>query len=164
MTEHSRTLTWADPIETFDRVRSMSGLEAMLALRDGLIPPPPIAETMNFTLTEAERGRAVFECTPGFEHYNPIGAVHGGLACTLLDTVIGCAGHTTLDAGQGYTSIEISVKYLRPITADGGLLTAVGVVTKPGRRVIFAEGTIADAQGRLLATASSSLLVLSTAA
>ncbi|MBN9173464.1 MAG: PaaI family thioesterase [Microbacterium sp.] len=78
----------------------------------------------------------------------------------MLDTVTGCAGHTTLKAGQGYTSIEISVKYLRPITADGGVLTAVGVVTKPGRRVIFAEGTIIDAQGRLLATASSSLLVL----
>ncbi|MBN9153642.1 MAG: PaaI family thioesterase [Microbacterium sp.] len=160
MTESTRTLIWADPLATRDRVAGMSGLEAMRALRDGLIPPPPIAETMNFTLTEADPGRVVFECRPGFEHYNPIGAVHGGLACTLLDTVTGCAGHTTLKAGQGYTSIEISVKYLRPITADGGVLTAVGVVTKPGRRVIFAEGTIIDAQGRLLATASSSLLVL----
>jgi uncharacterized protein (TIGR00369 family) len=160
MPENTRTINWADPLETRDRVARLSGLEAMRALRDGLIPPPPIAETMNFTLTEAEPGRAVFECRPGFEHYNPIGMVHGGLACTLLDTVTGCAAHTTLEAGRGYTSIEISVKYLRPIQADGGVLTAVGTVTKPGRRVIFAEGTIVDEAGRLLATASSSLLVL----
>jgi len=160
MSEHSRVLTWSDPLQSAQSVRTLNGLEAMEALRDGLIPPPPIAVTMNFGITEVERGRVVFTCTPGFEHYNPIGAVHGGLACTLLDTVVGCAAHTTLDAGQGYTSIELSVKYLRPIVA-GGVLTAVGVVTKPGRRVVFADGTISDAEGRLVATASSSLLVLS---
>ncbi|MDQ1131174.1 PaaI family thioesterase [Microbacterium sp. SORGH_AS_0888] len=159
MAESSRMLTWSDPLETFERIRSLSGLEAMQALRDGRIPPPPIAVTMNFTVTEVEPGRVVFRCTPGREHYNPIGAVHGGLACTLLDTVVGCAAHTTLDAGRGYTSIELSVKYLRPIVA-GAELTAVGVVTKPGRRVVFADGTVQDAEGRLVATASSSLLVL----
>lgn len=161
MTEprHSRTIEFADPLHTRDSVAALSGLEAMRAVRDGLIPPPPIAETMRFTLVAADRGTVTFECRPGLEHYNPIGVVHGGLACTLLDTVTGCAAHTTLEAGQGYTSIEISVKYLRPITADLGVLTAVGTVTKTGRRVIFADGTIADAEGRLVATASSSLLV-----
>jgi uncharacterized protein (TIGR00369 family) len=157
---HTRTIEFADPLETRDRVASMSGLEAMRALRDGLFPGPPIADTMNFHLVAADPGTVTFECTPGLEHYNPLGMVHGGLACTLLDTVTGCAAHTTLEAGQGYTSIEISVKYLRPITAEGGVLTAVGTVTKPGRRVIFADGAITDAAGRLLATASSSLLVL----
>jgi uncharacterized protein (TIGR00369 family) len=157
---HTRTIEFVDPIETRDRIARMSGLEAMQALRDGVFPGPPIAETMNFELVAAEQGTVTFECRPGLEHYNPIGMVHGGLACTLLDTVTGCAAHTTLEAGQSYTSIEISVKYLRPITADGGVLTAVGTVTKPGRRVIFADGTITDAAGRLLATASSSLLVL----
>jgi uncharacterized protein (TIGR00369 family) len=157
---HSRTIEFADPHEIRDRVAALSGLEAMQALRDGLLPGPPIAETMNFALVAADPGRVTFECRPGLEHYNPIGMVHGGLACTLLDTVTGCAAHTTLAAGQGYTSIEISVKYLRPITADGGVLTAVGTVTKPGRRVIFPDGTITDSAGRLLATASSSLLVL----
>lgn len=156
----SRVLTWSDPSDVRARVAEMSGIEAMRAMRDGLIPPPPIAETMNFGLTEAEAGRVVFTCTPGPEHYNPIGTVHGGLACTLLDTVTGCAAHTVLPAGAGYTSIEISVKYLRPITLDTGVLTAVGTVTKPGRRVIFAEGAIVDAEGRTLAMASSSLLVL----
>ncbi|KHK96423.1 aromatic compound degradation protein PaaI [Microbacterium mangrovi] len=162
MTElrHTRTIEFADPHETRDRVASMSGLEAMRAIRDGLYPGPPIAETMNFELVAADPGTVTFECRPGLEHYNPLGMVHGGLACTLLDTVTGCAAHTTLEAGRGYTSIEISVKYLRPITADDGVLTAVGTVTKPGRRVIFADGNITDAAGRLLATASSSLLVL----
>ena len=160
MPENTRILNWSDPLVTRDRVAQLSGLEALSAMRDGLIPPPPIAETMNFVITEVGPGRAVFECRPGFEHYNPIGMVHGGLACTLLDTVTGCAAHTTLEAGRGYTSIEIGVKYLRPIQADGSVLTAVGVVTKPGRRVIFAEGTIVDQEGRLIATASSSLLVL----
>ncbi len=160
MTDNSRTVTWADPLETRDRLAQLSGLEAMQALLDGRVSPPPIAETMNFALTGARPGEVTFECRPGHEHYNPLGLVHGGLACTLLDTVTGCAAHTTLEAGRGYTSIEISVKYLRPITIDSGVLTAVGVVTKPGRRVIFAEGTIADAAGTLLATASSTLLVL----
>jgi uncharacterized protein (TIGR00369 family) len=159
-TRHTRTISFSDPLETRDRIAAMSGLEAMRALRDGLVPPPPIAETMRFALVAAEPGTVTFECRPDLEHYNPIGMVHGGLACTLLDTVTGCAAHTTLEAGRGYTSVEISVKYLRPITADLGVLTAVGTVTKPGRRVIFADGTITDAAGRLLATASSSLLVL----
>jgi uncharacterized protein (TIGR00369 family) len=157
---NTRTLTWADPLETRDRIAALSGLEAMEAVRDGLIPPPPIAETMGFTLAEVEPGRVTFECRPGPELYNPIGAVHGGLACTLLDSAIGCAAHTTLQAGQGYTSIEISVKYLRPVSSEGGLLRATGFVTKPGRRVIFADGTLTDAAGRLVATASSALLVL----
>ncbi|PZU47543.1 MAG: aromatic compound degradation protein PaaI [Microbacterium sp.] len=162
MTElrHRRTIEFADPLHTRDAVAAMSGLDAMRALRDGIIPPPPIVETMRFSLIAADPGTVTFECRPGLEHYNPIGVVHGGLACTLLDTVTGCAAHTTLEAGQGYTSIEISVKYLRPITADLGVLTAVGTVTKTGRRVIFADGTIADVSGKLVATASSSLLVL----
>lgn len=156
---HTRTIEFTDPLHTRDAVASLSGLEAMRALRDGVMAGPPIAETMNFTLVSADPGTVTFECRPDLQHYNPIGMVHGGLACTLLDTVTGCAAHTTLEAGQRYTSIEISVKYLRPITADLGVLTAVGTVTKPGRRVVFADGEISDAAGNLLATASSSLLV-----
>lgn len=156
---HIRTIEFTDPLHTRDALAAMSGLEAMRALRDGVMAGPPIADTMNFAIVAAEPGTVTFECRPDLHHYNPIGTVHGGLACTLLDTVTGCAAHTTLEAGQRYTSIEISVKYLRPITAEVGLLTAVGTVTKPGRRVVFADGTISDAEGRLLATASSSLLV-----
>ena len=102
----------------------------------------------------------MFECTPGEHHYNPLGMVHGGLACTLLDSVVGCAGQTTLPAGVGYTSIDLNVSYLRPILATTGLLRAHGRVVKGGQRVIFAEGSLTDAAGTVLATATSSLLVL----
>jgi uncharacterized protein (TIGR00369 family) len=98
-------------------------------------------------------------CTLDESVYNPIGVVHGGLVCTLLDTVAGCAVHTTLPKGMGYTSIELKVSYLRPVHATSGPLTAIGRVVKPGRRVAFSEGEILDAQGRAVATASSSLLV-----
>jgi uncharacterized protein (TIGR00369 family) len=150
-----------DPLITAEQVVGMSGLEYMHAVRDGLAPWPPMGVLMNFALVEAERGRVVMTCEPGEEHYNPLGIVHGGLLCTLLDTVIGCATHTTLERGTGYTSIELKVNYLRPVTLDTGRLTATGTVRKDGRRVVFTEGTVADAEGNLVATASSSLLVLS---
>lgn len=160
MTERSRTVAWTDPVEARKAAAGLSGLEMMRALHDGTIPPPPMAVLTNSTVIEVEPGRVVFTCTPGEEHYNPLGTVHGGLLCTLLDTVVGCAAHTTLDAGVGYTSIEIKVSYLRPVTLGSGTLTATGRVTKPGRRVIFADGEVRDAAGALVATASSSLLVL----
>ena len=96
---------------------------------------------------------------PDESAYNPIGVVHGGLVCTLADSVAGCAVHTTLDAGIGYTSIDITVNYLRPVTVDSGTLVAVGRVTKPGRRVALAAAEIHDGAGRLVATASSNCLV-----
>ncbi len=102
----------------------------------------------------------VFGCLPSHAHYNPIGMVHGGLVCTLLDTVTGCAAHTTWPAGVGYTSIEIKVNYLRPVLADTGELTATGLVIKGGKRVIFAEGNVKTSAGDLVATASSALLVV----
>jgi uncharacterized protein (TIGR00369 family) len=92
--------------------------------------------------------------------YNTMGTVHGGLVCTLLDTVLGCAVHTTLAARTPYTSLELKVSFLRPVTRESGELVALGRVIKPGRRVAFAEGTVHDAGGRLLATASGTLLVL----
>ena len=110
-------------------------------------------------VVEVAEGRVEFSCEPDESVYNPIGVVHGGLVCTLLDSVVGCAVHTTLPRGLGYTSIELKVNYLRAVHAGSGPLTAVGTVVKPGRRVAFAEGQVTDAAGRLVATASSSLLV-----
>jgi uncharacterized protein (TIGR00369 family) len=158
----NKSFEWVDPLATAEQVVGMSGLEYMHAVRDGSAPWPPMGVLMNFEMAEAERGRVVITCTPGEEHYNPLGIVHGGLLCTLLDTVIGCATHTTLEQGTGYTSIELKVSYLRPVTLDTGPLTGTGAVTKDGRRVVFAEGTVTDAEGNLVATASSSLLVLSS--
>jgi uncharacterized protein (TIGR00369 family) len=136
-----------------------SGLETMEAIRDGVLPPPPIAMLVQFDIHALEEGRVEFGCILDESVYNPIGVVHGGLVCTLLDTVAGCAVHTTLPAGVAYTSIELKVNYLRAVTLDSGPLRAVGRVVKPGRRVAFAEGEVFDAAGRSVATASSSLLV-----
>jgi uncharacterized protein (TIGR00369 family) len=156
----SHTFSWDDPGRVLQDASGLSGLELLTALRDGELPPPPMAVLMGLQPTEVEPGRVVFSCTPLEAHYNPLGTVHGGLACTVLDTVTACAAHTTLEQGVGYTSIEIKVSYLRAIHAGSGTLRATGTVTKAGNRVIFADGMLEDAEGRTLATASSSLLVM----
>jgi uncharacterized protein (TIGR00369 family) len=155
----SRTVQWYDPMVTAAGALQRSGLETMEAIRDGILPPPPIAVLMQMGVSALEEGRVEFTCAVDESVYNPIGVVHGGLVCTLLDTVAGCAVHTTLPAGAGYTSIELKVSYLRAVQVTSGPLTAIGRVIKPGRRVAFAEGEVLDAAGRTVATASSSLLV-----
>ncbi len=155
----SRTVTWYDPMVTAAGALERSGLETLQALRDGVLPPPPIVPLVQMDLVAVEEGRVEFSCLVDESVYNPIGVVHGGLVCTLLDTVVGCAVHSTLPRGTGYTSIELKVTYLRAVTAASGPLRAVGTVVKPGRRVAFAEGEVFDAAGRSVATASSSLLV-----
>ncbi|MGY1609486.1 MULTISPECIES: PaaI family thioesterase [unclassified Geodermatophilus] len=160
----SRTVTWFDPMVTAAGGRERSGLQTLEAVRDGVLPPPPIAQLLQMDLTTVEEGRVEFTCAVDESVYNPIGVVHGGLVCTLLDSVAGCAVHTTLPHGVGYTSIELKVTYLRAVTQASGRLTAVGTVVKPGRRVAFAEGQVLDAAGKTVATASSSLLVFPLAA
>ncbi|TFV68291.1 UNVERIFIED_ORG: PaaI family thioesterase [Bacillus sp. AZ43] len=155
----SRTVTWHDPMVTAAGALQRTGLETMEAIRDGVLPPPPIAMLVQMGITALEEGRVEFTCAVDESVYNPIGAVHGGLVCTMLDTVAGCAVHTTLPAGVGYTSIEVKVSYLRAVTAASGPLTAIGRVIKSGRRVAFAEGEVLDVARRPVATASSSLLV-----
>jgi uncharacterized protein (TIGR00369 family) len=155
----SRTVTWHDPAITALGARERSGLETVQAIRDGELPPPPIASLLQMDVLDLAEGRVEFGCGVDESVYNPMGAVHGGLLCALLDTVVGCAVHTTLPQGMAYTSIELKVNYLRPVHAASGPLTAVGTVVKPGRRVAFAEGEVRDARGRTVATATSSLLV-----
>jgi uncharacterized protein (TIGR00369 family) len=140
-------------------MHTMTGIDYMRALRDGTLPEPPIANLMNMRPDVVEPGLVTFVGEPDESHYNPLGIVHGGYACTLLDTVAGCAVQTTLAKGIGYTSLEIKVSYLRALTHESGLLTATGRVTKPGSRVAFSEADLKDADGRLIATASSTLLV-----
>jgi uncharacterized protein (TIGR00369 family) len=158
--ERSRTITWSDPVPPLALARTMSGFDYLTALAAGEIPPPPIAQTLGFGVTSVGRGTVTFTCEADESHYNPIGAVHGGVLCTLLDTVLGCAVHTTLEAGWGYTSIDLNVTYLRPVTLASGVLSATGTVVKGGRRVSFASGEIRDAGGAVVATATSSLLMI----
>jgi uncharacterized protein (TIGR00369 family) len=137
----------------------MSGLAYWRGVIDGHFPPPPIGEIIQMRVVDVENGHVTFTCTPDASMYNPLGTVHGGAVCTLLDTVTACAMHTTLPEGVGYTSVEIKVNYLKAVTAASGPLTAVGTVVKPGSRIGFAEGKVTDASGNLVATATSTLLV-----
>jgi uncharacterized protein (TIGR00369 family) len=120
---------------------------------------PGIARSLDFELVEIEAGRAVFAATPGEHAYNPIGMVHGGYAATLLDSACGFAVHSKLSATQGYTTLDLNVSYLRPITLTTGLLRAEGTVKQIGRRAAFAEATLTGADGKLYAAATSTLLV-----
>lgn len=158
MTQRKRTIAWQDPGIGLHALPEMTGLEYLRAIINGRLPQPPIGATMRMSLVDAGRGTATFECEPDESLYNPIGAVHGGFMCTVLDSAIGCAAHSVLECGQGYTSIELKVNYLRPVTRDSGLLRCTGSVSKAGRRVIFAEAVLADSSQTPLATASGSLL------
>ncbi len=139
---------------------SMSGLEALRFLLAGNHPPPSISGTLGFTLSEVEDGRAVFVADPSDRILNPLGIVHGGWALTLIDSCTGCAAHTTLPAGVGYTTVETKVNFVRAITPETGQVRAEGVVVARGRTIITAEGKLMDSRGRLLAHGTSTLIVL----
>ncbi|HEY0501904.1 MAG TPA: PaaI family thioesterase [Lysobacter sp.] len=139
-----------------------SGLDGLAQLR-ALIASgrkPGILHSLDFDFVEVEPGRAVFAGTPGDHAYNPIGMVHGGYAATLLDSACGCAVHSRLDATQAYTTLELKIAYHKAITRDTGPLRAEGRVMSIGRRAAFAEARLTDAEGRLYASATSTLLVL----
>jgi uncharacterized protein (TIGR00369 family) len=138
----------------------MNGMEYLGAIRDGRVPAPPFALTMGMRLVEAKEGRAIFECEPAEYHYNPIGVVHGGLAATLLDSAMGCAVHSTLSVGAGFTTLEIKVNYLRALTNQTGTVRAEGWIIKAGGRVAVAEGRVIDAAGDLYAHATTTCLIL----
>ena len=139
----------------------MSGLQALRAIGDGRLPPPPIASLMGFEPVEVEEGRAVFAVTPQEFHYNPIGVVHGGLAATLLDSAMGCAVQTTLPAGVGWTTLEVKVNFARPMTRDTGRVLCEANVVHRGGTIATAEGRVyAEETGKLLAHGTSTCLVL----
>jgi uncharacterized protein (TIGR00369 family) len=119
----------------------------------------PMGEKLGFTLVEVERGHVVFEGTPNRSVYNPLGSAHGGYAATLLDSASGIAVHSQLDANRGHTTLELKVSYRRGLSERSGTVRATGRVVSAGRRVAFAEATLHDSDGRLCATATSTLLV-----
>jgi uncharacterized protein (TIGR00369 family) len=156
----SKVVTWWDPAATVAGGAGLTGLEFMQAILEGRIPPAPMAQLLGMRPIQVETGLVRFDCTPDESVYNPIGIVHGGLVCTMLDSVAGCAVHTTLGAGTRYTSIDITVNYLRAVTVDSGTLVATGRVTKPGRRVALASAEVHDGAGKLVATATSNCLIM----
>lgn len=159
-----KTITWQDTRPALAKLPTLTGIDYLRGMMAGELPVPPIASLMQMELNEVAEGSATFVCTPDDSHFNPIGTVHGGYACTVLDSALGCAVQTTLPAGTGYTSIEIKINYLRPIMPSSAPLRAIGTVTKPGNRVAFADGALIDAAGKTVATATGSLLVFPIAA
>ncbi len=124
-----------------EQVRALDGLDLFKGLMEGRFPAPPIAKVLGFQVAEVERSRVVFTYTPVFDHYNPLGTVHGGVAATLLDSVMGCCVHTTLKAGIGYTTVEIKVNYVRAMTDKTGPVRVEGKVINVGSRIATAEGS-----------------------
>jgi uncharacterized protein (TIGR00369 family) len=148
-----------DPVEAARDLAQLDGLAALRAMIAGELPPPPIATLLGFDLVEVDEGRVVFAVEPGDHHYNPIGMVHGGLAATLIDSATGCAVHTTLPAGTGYTTTDVQVRFVRPITRDTGRIECVGQVVHRGRTLATAEARLSSGD-RLLAHGTASLLIL----
>jgi uncharacterized protein (TIGR00369 family) len=144
---------------TPERLQSLSGLELIKAMIAGDLPGTPIAGLMGFRLVEAEKGRAVFEGTPGPSLLNPLGAVHGGYALTLIDSACGCAVHTELGVGVGYTTVETKVNFTRPIDPEGGTVRCEGRVLSRGRSIATAEAYLRSAEGKLLAHGTSTLII-----
>ncbi len=135
------------------------GLTFLRGLIDGKFPAPPITQTLGFMLSEVEHGRAVFAGEPQARHYNPIGTVHGGFAMTLLDSALACAIHSTLAKGEIYTTLEIKVNLVRPLTEATGIVRAEGRILHRGRTLGTSEGDIKDTDGKLYAHATTTCMI-----
>jgi uncharacterized protein (TIGR00369 family) len=155
-----RTYTWDDPAALAAAATDRDGLSFLRAMADGTLPPPPIMGTIGATVESVEVGRVVFALEAAEFHYNPIGSVHGGIYATLLDSALGCAVHSTLPAGVAYTSLDLSVKFLRRLSADSGTIRATGFVVHAGTRTALARAELTDGAGRLAAEATSSCLIM----
>ncbi|HYE66447.1 MAG TPA: PaaI family thioesterase [Pyrinomonadaceae bacterium] len=157
--ERTLTLRWEDPHALAEAGRKLSGLEYLQKIIAGELPRPPIGVLMNFSLVELSEGRAAFAVEPAEYHYNPIGVVHGGLAATLLDSAMGCAIHSKLPAGVGYTTLEVKVNFVRPMTAETGRVRCEAEVIHLGGRTATAEGRILDQDGKLYAHGTTTCLI-----
>ncbi|MFR9775199.1 PaaI family thioesterase [Micromonospora sp. MS34] len=158
--DRSRTFSWSDPVAGAAHIGRRSGLELLRAMIAGELAAPPVMHLIDMSRMEADEGRVAVELVPQEFHYNPLGTVHGGIISTLLDTAAACAVHTTLPAGVGYTSLDLNVKFLRPVTVASGTLRCEGSVLQRGRRTALAEARLTDAQNRLVAHATSTCLLL----
>lgn len=159
-TDRVRTIRWEDPLATAARGSEMSGREFLEAIRQGHVPPPPIALLLGFSIVEVGEGHVTFAVVPEEYHYNPIGVVHGGVAATLLDTAMGCAVQSRLPRGRTYTTLDVQVRYLRPLTRSTGRVLCTGTGIHAGGKVATAEGRVVDEAGRLYATGTTSCLLL----
>lgn len=155
-----RSYSWSDPASVAAAARHVDGLTFLRRLASGEIPAAPIATTIGMTVEEVEEGRVVFGLAPAEFHYNPIGSVHGGVYATLLDSACGCAVHSALPAGARYTSLDLTVKFLRGLDVGTGPVRCEGRLIHIGRSTALAEARLTDGEGRLYAYATSSCMIM----
>lgn len=158
-TARTRTFSWSDPALNASELGRRSGLEVLRAMIAGELPPPPIMSTLGIERIIADEGRVTVVMPVREYHYNPLGTVHGGVLATLLDTATGCAVHSVLPAGVGYTTLDLTTKFLKPVTVRSGTLRGEGTVIARGRRTALAEARLTDERGDLVAHATSSCLL-----
>ena len=157
----TRTYTWHEPSSLQAAGTDRPGLELLQRFADGKLPPPPIFSMLEASIVEVQRGRVVFALTPTEWMFNPIGSVHGGIAATILDSCMGCAVHTMLPAGTGYTTGDLHIRYLRAMTAETGPVLAEGTIVHAGRRQATAESRLTvQSTGKLIATGTSACVLL----
>lgn len=157
--ERTRVVSWQDPMDTARAAFSMPGVEMLQAIADGAVPPPPVALLIGMRLLEVAPGRVTFGFTPAEHHYNPIGAVAGGVTAIVMDSALGCAVHTALPYGSAYTTAEFSVNFVRAVTIDTGPLRCEATVLHAGRQLASAEAKLVDTEGRLYAHGSTTCIV-----
>ena len=149
-------------VATREQVAGLSGVEMLRAIVDGRLPAPPITKTLDFTLVVVEVGRVAFQGRPSVDHYNPMGVVHGGWFATLLDSALGCAVQSMLPAGKAYTTAELKINIVRPLTDKVPLVRAVGTVIHVGGRMATADGRLTGPDGKLYAHASTTCFIFDT--
>lgn len=155
----TRTVSWEDP-SVYAQARGMSGLELLQSIGQGKMPWPPVQKLIGFEGGSFEEGRVIMALEPAEFHYNPLGVVHGGVLTTLLDTVMACAVHSKLPAGDSYTTLDLNVSFVRAVTLKSGRVRAVGEVIHLGRRTATAKGELMDAEGRLCAHSTTTCMIL----
>ena len=158
--DRTRVITGEDPTETVQTGKTISGIDFLRAMLSGELPPPPFAALLGIWITEVSEGRVVFAAEPSEYHYNPLGTVHGGVMATLLDSALGCAVQSMLPAGTSYTTLELKVNYLRPITEKTGTVYAEGKIIHIGGRIATAEARLTDAKGKLYAHGTTTCIIL----
>ena len=156
----TRTVDWQDPAQVRQHARGWTGLQIMQGIRDGSLPPPPVARLIGFRCIVAEPGVITMEVAAAEELENPAGLIHGGIAATLLDTVMGAAVHTQLPAGRLSVTLNLNISFLRRLTPQSGMLRATGKVVNLGRTVAYAEGEFRDGAGKLAAHAVGNFSII----
>jgi uncharacterized protein (TIGR00369 family) len=156
-----RVVDWQSPGPAANAAAAMSGMEAMCAIRDGILPPPPMARLIGFRMRVVEPGRIVMELEPHESLENTIGLLHGATAAALLDTAMGCAISTKLPAGQGSVTLDLKLTYLRPLSVKSGTIAAEGKLIKLGRQTSYTEGFVRDGAGNLAVHATATFSMIS---